>query len=178
MKKEIYIILLILVLGAGFFIGTKNKENIVVTNFEECAKHNPVATSYPAQCYHDGVHYVQNIGNELEMIDVIRINNPRPGATIESPLVVTGDARGFWFFEATAPVSVVDWNGVIIGEGFIQATKPWMTEDFVPFSGDIIFDTNLIQNQYSDKGTLILRNHNASGLSEHDQSLEIPIIFQ
>ncbi len=110
--------------------------------------------------------------------ELITVTSPDWGATVESPLSVTGEARGYWFFEATAPVSVVDWDGLIIGEGYIEATAPWMTEDFVPFSGTILFDTALIRNGYSNNGTLILQRHNASGLPQHDDAFEIPIIFK
>ena len=41
---------------------------------------------------------------ETETIDRIRVNNPRPNQTISSPLTVTGEARGSWYFEASFPV--------------------------------------------------------------------------
>ncbi|MFH1990480.1 MAG: hypothetical protein ABIJ19_01330, partial [Patescibacteria group bacterium] len=31
--------------------------------------------------------------------DLIRLDTPRPNQAIQSPLVITGEARGTWFFE-------------------------------------------------------------------------------
>lgn len=150
-----------------------------VTSFEECVKAgNPVMESYPEQCRtKDGKHFTRNVGNELEKSNFIRIASPRPGDAIANPLKVRGEARGYWFFEASFPVIVTDWNGQIIGEGYAQAQGDWMTEEFVPFEGEIAFDVAKIQGGYSDRGTLILKKDNPSGLPEHDDALEIPVIF-
>ena len=173
--------MIILLIGSALFaydIAIK-EEAVTVTNFEECvAAGNPVAESYPEQCFHNGQRFVRDIGNELEKTDLIRVNTPRPGDTIESPLHIAGEARGYWFFEATAPVNVVDWDGKIIGEGYITATGDWMTEDLVPFEGEVSFDTSAIQGNYSNKGTLILRKDNPSGLPENDDALEFPVVFK
>lgn len=100
--------------------------------------------------------------------------NIEAGDTINAPLTMTGEAIGSWFFEATAPVTVVDWNGLIIGEGYIEATAPWMTENLVPFTGIITFTAN---TTVSNAGAIILKNANASGLPQFDKYVEIPINF-
>jgi Immunoglobulin-like domain of bacterial spore germination len=105
--------------------------------------------------------------------DLLILQQPAPFATVASPIVVRGQARGYWFFEATAPVTVVNWDGLIIGEGYIEAVGEWMTEDFVPFTGTITY--TLPADSYSTRGALILKKSNASGLPEHDDALEIPI---
>lgn len=107
--------------------------------------------------------------------DMIVVDTPSVGAMISSPLSVRGEARGGWYFEATFPFVLVDWDGLIIAEGFATAQDDWMTEDFVPFAGTLTFtqpDTGV-----SNKGTLIIHNANASGLSEHDRAVEIPVTF-
>lgn len=105
--------------------------------------------------------------------DLIVLNTPAPNESVESPLTIKGQARGFWFFEGDFPVVVTDWDGRIIGEGFVTAEGDWMTEEFVPFSGVIEFEIP----EHENNGTLILRKDNASGLPEHDDALEIPILF-
>lgn len=105
--------------------------------------------------------------------DLIQLEAPLPYATIPSPIIVTGQARGYWFFEATAPVMVVNWDGLIIGEGYVETVGNWMTEDFVPFTGIITY--TLPADSYSTRGALILKKSNASGLPEHDDAFEIPI---
>lgn len=107
--------------------------------------------------------------------DLIRVDVPEPYATVTSPLTVTGVARGNWYFEATFPIDVVDWNGLIIGQGFAEATDDWMTTEFVPFEGTVTFE--IPEDTPFHRGTLIIRKSNASGLPEHDDALEIPIRF-
>lgn len=148
----------------------------MVNNFEECvAAGYPVMESYPRQCQDGGKSFTENIGNQLEKADLIHLTTPRPNQTITSPLVVTGEARGSWFFEASFPVVLVDWDGRIIAQGIAQAKGDWMTTDFVPFEAMLTFTVD--KNVYSRRGSIILRKDNPSGLSEHDDALEVPVMF-
>lgn len=109
-----------------------------------------------------------------EHADLVRLDSPEPLAVIESPLEVTGRARGSWYFEASFPVVLVNWDGLIIAEGVATADGDWMTEQFVPFRATLEFETP----DYGERGTLILQKHNASGLPEHDDALEVPVRFE
>lgn len=108
--------------------------------------------------------------------DLITIENPKIGQEISSPLELSGEARGFWFFEAAAPVVLVDWDGRIIAEHYISVAPhaEWMTEDYVPFEGTLEFE----KPEFGEQGALIFKNSNASGLPENDESIEIPIRFK
>src|SRR6056297_403528 len=108
--------------------------------------------------------------------DVIRVSTPTEGAAIASPVQITGEARGTWFFEASAPVVITDWDGRIIGEGFVEAEDNWMTESFVPFSGEVSFTAPT--DGVSDRGAVILQKANPSGLPENDAALEISVTLQ
>ncbi|PJE64544.1 MAG: hypothetical protein COU90_01750 [Candidatus Ryanbacteria bacterium CG10_big_fil_rev_8_21_14_0_10_43_42] len=181
MRKTFSIIIIILVV-AGFGVAwkvTKKEAAIpdsIVTNFEECvAAGNLVMESYPRRCRNAGETYTEHIGNELEKADLIRINSPRPNQSIESPLTIIGEARGSWFFEASFPVFLTDWDGRIIAQGIATAEGEWMTTDFVPFKAVLVFTVD--ENVYSTRGTLILQKDNPSGLPEHDDALEIPVVF-
>ncbi|MFA7662733.1 MAG: Gmad2 immunoglobulin-like domain-containing protein [Patescibacteria group bacterium] len=148
--------------------------NSEITNFEECvADGRPVMESYPRQCSANGQNFTENIGNTLEMQDMIQLTSPQPNQKISSPVTLEGRARGTWFFEASAPVSVVNWDGLIIGEGYITTKGDWMTEDFVDFTGEITFDTPTVYNY----GSLILQKDNPSDLPANDAALEIPVKF-
>ena len=188
MKKPIGLIVLIVILL--FLVATvmnvaKGRTDVskdietpkTVTTFEECvAEGNPILESYPEQCRaKDGTLFVRNIGNILEKQDLIRLSFPRPGDVISSPIEIRGEARGYWFFEATFPVVITDWNGLIIAEGYAEAGESWMTEDFVPFTVKLTFAKPTL---YPERGTLILHKSNASGLPEHDDALEIPVSFK
>ncbi|MFZ2484953.1 MAG: Gmad2 immunoglobulin-like domain-containing protein [Minisyncoccia bacterium] len=118
----------------------------------------------------------QGLGNSVEKANLIRLTYPRPNQEIASPLVITGEARGYWFFEASFPVMLVDWDGRIIAQGIATAKEEWMTENFVPFEATLTFEVD--PNVYSKRGALILQKDNPSGLPEHDDALEIPITYK
>ena len=111
--------------------------------------------------------------------DNIIIEQPKPLAVVSSPLMISGKARGNWFFEASAPVVLTDWDGKIVAEGVIHADGEWMTTEFVPFSGQLIFVSPYKDGDQAalKRGTLIFKKDNPSGLPENDKSLEIPIAF-
>lgn len=108
-----------------------------------------------------------------EKSDIIEVYSPSPFAVITSPLKISGRARGYWFFEATFPVKIVDSDGKTIATSYMTAKDDWMTENFVEFEGIIEFPQS-----ETEKGFIILEKDNPSGLPEYDDSLKIPIQFQ
>jgi len=104
--------------------------------------------------------------------DQIRVTKPQPNQLVESPLMIEGEARGTWFFEATFPVKLLDANEDVIATYFAQAQGEWMTEDFVLFKAQLIFEKPV-----TDTGVLILEKDNPSGLTENDANIEIPVSF-
>jgi len=108
--------------------------------------------------------------------DLIRVFSPQTNATVTNPIIINGEARGYWFFEASFPIYVVDWNGLIIGEGYAEAKGDWMTEEFVPFRAVVQYD--LPSDTPYKRGALILKKDNPSGLPEYDDALEMPILFE
>jgi len=108
--------------------------------------------------------------------DLIVVTSPSLGEQVGNPIVLEGMARGYWFFEASAPVVVTNWNGLIIGEGYVTAEGEWMTEDIVPFSGTLSYE--IPENNYSATGTLIFMRDNPSGLPENDMAYEMTIMLQ
>lgn len=180
MKKFIFlgiviIILIVVIIIVVLVLGRKSPPPPpIINNFEECiAQGYPVLESYPRQCKTpDGKTFVEDIGNEIEKQDLIRINNPRPNALIKSPLEIEGEARGYWFFEANFSVRLIDENGKELGKAIAKTFSNWMTEDFVPFKTGLEFskpETNL--------GTLILEKANPSGLLEYADALRVPVRF-
>ena len=146
-----------------------------VASFDECvAAGNPVMESYPRQCRAGDQLFVEDIGDSLDKADLIRLDSPRPGDRVSSPLTVSGQARGYWFFEASFPVQITDSVGNVIAETFAQAQDEWMTEDFVPFSSVIEFNKPAGQSQ----GYLVLRKDNPSALPEFDDEMRIPVLFE
>ncbi len=117
---------------------------------------------------------VENGGNADQKADLIRITNPRPGDEVRNPLTVTGEARGYWYFEASFPLTLVDDAGVEVAVGHAEAQGEWMTEEFVPFIGTLTFT----EAPTTATGQLMLHKDNPSGLPEHDDVLIVPIIFE
>ncbi len=107
--------------------------------------------------------------------DLIVLREPQAMSVVSSPITLVGEARGTWFFEASFPIVIVDWDGRIIGEGYATADGEWMTPDFVPFTATVSFD--LSADTPYRRGAIILKKDNPSGLPEHDDALEIPITF-
>lgn len=174
MKKVILIIITVCVLGVIFVLFSGKEAYTEVSSFEECvAAGNPVMESYPRQCRSEaGQVFTEEIGNEIEKNDLIRVSQPRPNAVVASPLTIRGEARGFWFFEASFPIQILDESGAVIAESFVQATDEWMTTEFVPFEATITFN-----KPTSLKGSLVLKKDNPSGLPENGDELIIPIVF-
>jgi hypothetical protein len=109
---------------------------------------------------------------------VITVTSPLPNSTLTaSPFVIKGKAKGNWFFEASAPVSVVNWDGLIIGQGYIKVDDgfDWMTTDMVPFTGTISYDASQLGTY--KYGWIILKKDNPSGEAQFDDSLEFKILF-
>lgn len=111
-----------------------------------------------------------------EKSDLIVVDTPRIGDVISSPLSIAGRARGPWYFEASFPVRLMDENGnnIPLTPPYITADAEWMTTDFVPFSDTLTFTSP----PSGTRGTLIFQKDNPSGLPEHDDSLEFPVVFR
>lgn len=105
--------------------------------------------------------------------NVIAVDAPFKNATVSSPLVVSGTARGAWYFEASAPVKLLDSAGKVIAQGHINAQGDWMTEDFVPFTATLTFP----KQPAGSTGTLVLQNDNPSGDPERQKQLIVPVRF-
>ncbi len=190
-QKIIYILIAIAII-AGLYVTMKTDQN---------PANNQVACTLEAKMCPDGTAVGrtgpncefaacptpvdQNLPQDIEdyiesKADLIRLTSPQPLATVNSPLIIEGEARGYWFFEASFPVSLVNWDGLIIADGIATADGEWMTEEFVPFTAELVFENNFAPGtpDFMKKGAIILKKDNPSGLPENDDALEVPILFQ
>jgi len=188
-----FAILLLVIILSVFLITAREKADLsVVSDFEDCVAHGfPIMESHPRMCSTpDGRVFTEEIGEVSVQYShpLIKIFSPIPDSIIASPLKITGEARGSWFFEASFPVVLTNWDGLIIAESFATAVldpndpeSTWMTNDFVPFEAVIEFENpsfpDVPEGHFSRRGFLILQKDNPSGLSEHDDALEIPVWF-
>lgn len=114
-----------------------------------------------------------------EKSEFIKLTSPAPLSVVGSPLSIAGTARGSWYFEASFPIVLTNWDGLIIAEGIATAQGDWMTTNFVPFTASLDFENpyHLGDSDFMKNGSLILQRDNPSGLPENDNALEIPIRF-
>lgn len=175
MRKMVLSLIVVLVIAglAGYFDWKKR------TTIE---KSEAVFCTQEAKLCSDG-SYVGRSGSKCEFApcpkeSLIRVFSPIVNTEVISPLLISGEARGFWFFEASFPVFLVDWDGRIITQGIATAQDEWMTEDFVPFTAELEFQKPEFIGDFSKRGALILKKDNPSGLPEHDDALEMPVIFK
>ena len=189
MLKVIYFLIFIIVITGflGYFLNNKDQVN----------PEEKVVCSMDVLMCPDG-SYVGRTGLNCEFVcpdlpevaddikaqieaksDLIKVTQPVPNAVINSPLEIKGLARGNWYFEASFPVVLTDWDGLVIAKGVATAQGDWMTEDFVPFtiSMDFVSPYKAGDPDFMKNGSLILQKDNPSGLSENEDALEIPIKF-
>lgn len=108
--------------------------------------------------------------------EVIKVSQLQSGATITSPLSITGEVPGNWSHEAVFTISLA-YGGedlITIGETSATVEGDWMTDSLRPFSATLEFTVP----EGVSEGMLIIRNANPSGLPENDDSVSIPVKLQ
>lgn len=172
MKQVIFGILLLALAGVSHWYTRTNTPPIL--NFSDCVmKGYSVMESYPRQCkMENGRVFRENIGNELEKDDLIRISEPRPNSVVTSPLKISGMARGSWFSEGSFPVRIVDGNGEILARGVAETKSRGLTKEFFSFAVELSFPTPT-----TTTGMLFLDKHSPSDLPEYADTLWVPIRF-
>lgn len=148
---------------------------VAIENFEDCvASGRPILESYPRQCISaSGQILVEDLKDQVVDTSMIKVTEPKAGQFITSPLLIKGQARGTWFFEASFPIVLTDAQGEEITTVVAMAKEDWMTEDFVDFEAELTFDKPENLN-----GFLIFKKDNPSGLPANDDSISLPVFFQ
>ncbi|MBY0310223.1 Gmad2 immunoglobulin-like domain-containing protein [Patescibacteria group bacterium] len=185
MKYALFgLIALALIAGiASTFLSPKEEEIIACTmDAMVCADGSMVGRSGP-NCEFACPPAPEVPGDIAAQIDAksdkIKLTGPAPLAVVINPFTISGQARGPWYFEASFPIFLTNWDGLIISQTVAAAQGDWMTEDFVPFVAELDFVNPYKEGdpEFMKRGTLILKKDNPSGLPEHDDALEIPVQF-
>ncbi|MGB3799523.1 MAG: Gmad2 immunoglobulin-like domain-containing protein [Lewinella sp.] len=104
--------------------------------------------------------------------DLIRVDIPVLDMEAVSPLTVSGQARGTFYFEGNFTVRLKDSEGNTLAQEPATAQDDWMTEDWVPFQSVLKFDA-----PNSATGQVIFESANPSGLAENARHFSIPVRF-
>lgn len=113
------------------------------------------------------------ISASLPGTESLKITAPEAGAVVSAPLVVKGEAKGSWYFEASFPIRLVDEQGNELARATAQAQGDWMTDAYVRF--EATFDS--FDSGTATAGKLVFEKDNPSGLPENAESFEMPVQF-
>jgi hypothetical protein len=170
MKKILIISMVTIVIIVGVVLSLRllngGEDNWICVNSQWVKHGNPIASKPTTGCEQENTNGFNN--------DKIKLDNLKSNDKISSPLIITGEIKGIWFFEGSFPVFLVDWDGKIIAQVPATAKSDWMTENFVPFEVTLVFE----KPSYGENGFLIFKKDNPSGLPQNDDAVEIPVIFK
>lgn len=161
-KKQFLLIVLIIILATALVLKIFRKD-VSQTKPEKIIE--PVAT--PVENKVDVIF--SGVSSTTGEINII---NPQPGELIVSPLLIQGQAKGNWFFEASLPIKLLDANKQIIALYYGTAQSDWMTDSLVPFTSTMSFTTT------ATSGYLVIAKDNPSGLPANEGSISIPVRFK
>lgn len=163
MKKNYYVILLFifLVFFAGLIIWLRSPEDAWVCKDGTWVKHGSPAEPAPTT----------GCGEKIQEQADIEIFSPLSDAFITSPLEITGQARGSWYFEGSFPVQLTTIHGLVLGNAVAIAQSDWMTDEFVPFKVTLLFNFP----DGTEQAELIFEKDNPSGLPEHGAEYRLPV---
>ncbi len=103
----------------------------------------------------------------------IFVELPKKNAEVSSPIELVGRARGPWYFEASAPVKLLDKDGNLLAQSYVTAQGEWMTEEFVDFMGTLSYESG-----YKGEASLVFMKDNPSGDPIRDESFVVPVVLK
>ncbi|MBI3588858.1 MAG: hypothetical protein HY093_00370 [Candidatus Liptonbacteria bacterium] len=104
----------------------------------------------------------------------LKLYNLEVNQIVSSPLLILGEVKGSWYFEASFPVTLEDASGNILAQLPAEAKGDWMTTSSVPFEVKLDFKIPLTKT-----GFVIFSPDDPSGLGKNkDKTVKIPIIFE
>ena len=162
-KYVLFLVVIVFLFGTFYFLNhKKTKNNFFCPQDVKLCSDGSYVSRIPPNCDF----------NKCPKEDLIVVENPKAEEEINSPLFISGKARGYWFFEGSFPIELVDENNNLISSTIAEAKGEWMTEEFVPFEAYLNFS-----NHKTRKGFLIFKKDNPTGMKEYDDELKMPILF-
>ncbi|MBN1331662.1 hypothetical protein JW978_02125 [Candidatus Dojkabacteria bacterium] len=163
-----------------YLLGHKNYTDIknAVTGEDETNETDDTAEEETGQIPGDAGENDPNAGNGTDLVTMddgtqYQIFSPVPDGVISSPLTVSGQVSGTWYFEGSFQIELRDYDGNVIATGIATAQSDWMSEELVEYEGTLTF-TAPAGEIY---GELYLLKENPSGLIENDNQISYPVRF-
>ena len=101
---------------------------------------------------------------------------PEENEAISFPLIIKGEAKGTWFFEASFPVEILNDKQELVTTGIAQGESDWMTTEFVPWTITFAERPEKLEPVSSSPNAYIkFKNDNPSGDPIRDKSFILPI---
>jgi len=116
--------------------------------------------------------FSQVVSTFQEIENEVNVSNPEIGSEITSPVTINGKATGDWFFEGQLQIQLIDNDGNIISSVPGKTNENWQTENLVSFEGSLEFTTD------KEKGKILIKKDNPSGLPKNADQIEIPVYFK
>jgi hypothetical protein len=104
----------------------------------------------------------------------IILSKPLSEEYVSDPFIVAGFAHPDWFINNEFPVTLTNWDGLIISEALAIYTHGKHEGGLMPFSATVTFEKPV----YNDDGFLILARTNPTRNSSISEHHEIRIHFK
>jgi len=170
MRKTIYVILAIALIGIAFWIGWSYASNN--TKKEETPTAQTPVTQKDTSDTTDTTEPASTDFTSTKGVK-ISVTEPLRNAIITDPLTVKGSIPGNWSFEASFPIRILDADRNVVAQSPATLQGDWMTDALVPFTASIPFTA-----PDTPTGYLLIEKDNPSGEAENADSVEIPIRFR
>ncbi len=105
--------------------------------------------------------------------NLFKLTSPTSGSTVTSPLTLSGEARGTWFFEGSFPVRLEDVNGNVVTSTIATSSEEWMTEEFIPFLAYLDFSVTT-----DTQAIIVFQKDNPSDIRANDREVRVPVILK
>ncbi len=129
---------------------------------------SPSASATPAQ--NQDVPIVAPVVENKPVDEDIKVTSPAPNAEFQTQILISGEAKGSWYFEATFPIRLEDGAGKVLASTMATAQSDWQSAEMVPFKAEITYE--------ADKpidATLVFQNDNPSGMIENQKEFRQPV---
>lgn len=171
MKNIVLVLIAIVVIIGAWLLLRKPAYTTPLTSTS-----TPVSTNTPSDSINNGSSSATSTDSDSTAGGMISIATPKVNSSVSSPISLAGQAKGGWYFEASAPVKVINKSGQTLGEGHIQATGDWMTPEFVPFTGSVSY--TLPSGATSTEGFVVFMNDNPSGDPARELTVRVPVVLR